>query len=752
MTQQSSAMYALSFRSADAEKVEEGYRFTIRSELGKFKATRVTLASFELPFSQYNMEREWNRLGFTERQRIEEGARRIVVEETSIPLKGEPALTTGTAVLPLHLNRIEEFVWNGETRTVRVTTEREHGLWANGRSVVPLFSTWSTVELVATPGGDYDLSLAEEQGRLSQVDARSFTLHLPPLQPAPPPASSSSAAGYLLCPSPPSPSFLCDAITFALRESPLERRYRVRYDAKENRALLGALAYPDGSDRLKVCVQGDLLVKRIGHSCGACRIFKRRALDPSTLGPCVDPLDTSMRTLLQTTQNIASEGGDVPPLNLPSEQYALTNIEFREGWYSPTRRSFATTQPLAREFELQFNRFFLPPREDGGPAIVFVDPFGRLNVAPLLPGRYDALSLASTMQKAMNESEGSEFSVTYDGSAFRFQCLRGAGGGASASSTLFSIRFSHPKSIEASRLGFESIPYEGSSLYVSSNPVLVPQTQWPPSATMRMPSNMYQMSEDQTRSRLQIAPLSPPSLSGVVAGHADAALEVDTFLNGSRFAHGFKAGDVVQISAPASNVEIALTAQGGKESVPPADAGFVRGVVLTSASPSVLRLHVAPAAWGAAVGKAVLLSTAIEPCSFDFGERERSLGGRLGFEKRVYQWGKDGTQVAATGLRLPPFLPSGTTSIDLPEYVLIYLLEGQKSSLLQHHTKGEVTLPFAKIVFGTYSYKEERALTRDLVLSSGESLSRFTIAIKNPDGTDWKLHSQEFSFTLNMVL
>lgn len=740
-----SALYALSFRSTDAERLDDGgYRFTISSANSRFKANRVTLASLEVPFSQYSIEEEWNRLGVSERQRIELGARELCITETA--QQPQSVQKKAVAALPLHLNPIVGFEWQASQRLLSVRTEHPHALWSNGICAIPGFH-WAPVELIATAGGDYDLLDAFESGGLTRVDEFTFTVQLPPSAPPPPPV----ARGYLFAPSPPAPIDVCELLTAAFAGSSLDRRYELSYCAETNRAKLQARYFPDNVSEINICVTGDALLGRLGYTNGACRSFRRLALDPSSLGPGVDRSDVTQRQLLQATQNLnLAQPADVPPLTVPSADYAYSTIQFRPGAYTPARRSFAQPRSFAREFELQFNRFFLPPREEGT-AVAFIDPFGRSLLAPLMVGRYTPVSLATTMEVAMNNVSSAVFRVRYTGSAFTFTCVTGAG-----AHREFSLRFHNPRSIEPERLGFEAMAYEGSSAYASMHEVLVPQLQWPPSGPLRMPTNMYQIIEDAPRSKLRIAPMAPPRLTAVISSYAPVTciLRLDVFLSNQRCAHGLQDGDVVQLAAPSSEVEIVVG--GGTVAIPPADPGFTRGVVQATddSSLDVVTVLVGPAPWLDAVGKAVTITMATAPSNFNFARMmPRTMGGRrLGFENRAYQWGRDGMLRTPGGLKIPPFDAPGSSSFDIPEYVLFYIREGQKSSLLHHHTLGTATKPLAKIVFGTQSYKEERALTRELVLSSGESLSRFTIDLKNPDGSNWQLHGQEFSFTLNLAV
>ena len=121
-----------------------------------------------------------------------------------------------------------------------------------------------------------------------------------------------------------------------------------------------------------------------------------------------------------------------------------------------------------------------------------------------------------------------------------------------------------------------------------------------------------------------------------------------------------------------------------------------------------------------------------------------------GFAPKAVQWGIDGTNRCGDGLRCPPFDATAVHALDHPDYVLLYLLEGKRSSLLQHQDRNSVTAPFAKIILYPL-FREERMVPREVNLTSGEGMTRFTLAFKNPDGTAYRFHNAEFSFTLNFI-
>jgi len=122
----------------------------------------------------------------------------------------------------------------------------------------------------------------------------------------------------------------------------------------------------------------------------------------------------------------------------------------------------------------------------------------------------------------------------------------------------------------------------------------------------------------------------------------------------------------------------------------------------------------------------------------------------LGFRDGATQWGVDGSLQTLSGVCLPPFVAPSVHNLDHPDYILVYLSDGKRSSTLQHTDGNNVTTPLTKIVLYP-SFREERMIPRDTMFMSGESLTRFSLWFTNPDGTPYHFHFASFSFTLNFL-
>ena len=112
-------------------------------------------------------------------------------------------------------------------------------------------------------------------------------------------------------------------------------------------------------------------------------------------------------------------------------------------------------------------------------------------------------------------------------------------------------------------------------------------------------------------------------------------------------------------------------------------------------------------------------------------------------------WGVDG-MIASGNLRLPPFEAKAVHSLDHPDYILMYIEEGKKSTGIQHRYENNTSAPFAKLVLYPM-FREERMLPRETTLLGSEMMNTFTIKFKNPDGTPYHFHNVDFSFSLNFV-
>ena len=149
------------------------------------------------------------------------------------------------------------------------------------------------------------------------------------------------------------------------------------------------------------------------------------------------------------------------------------------------------------------------------------------------------------------------------------------------------------------------------------------------------------------------------------------------------------------------------------------------------------------------INRVVTIHAEVHPFNLCFDLPNSIAASQLGYNKGATQLGLDGATLSGPH-HLPPFDAPCAHSLDHPDYVLIYLNEGKKSTGLQHQYGNNTTSPFAKLVLYPM-VREERMLPRDTTLLSGEALSTFTMRITNPDGSPYHFHGVNFSFSLNFI-
>ena len=173
MASQPQQVFSLSFRSHDATRTDDGYQFAIRSEATRFKPTRISLGSIELPLSQPTICAEWSEIGVMERVTITPRVRRFDVEATVHEAAGGVRVVEGRALLPLHLNRVASRTYDPLTRRLVVGLEEPHGLTPE---LVAYIATWQEVELVAAGVRGLSLTEAFRTGDAVVQDALTFAV------------------------------------------------------------------------------------------------------------------------------------------------------------------------------------------------------------------------------------------------------------------------------------------------------------------------------------------------------------------------------------------------------------------------------------------------------------------------------------------------------------------------------------------------------------------------------------------------
>lgn len=758
MASQQQTLYTICMQTKDSLRRGEGdFVLKLGGDAPRAEASKVQLGSLEFPIVQWTIEEDWSRLYHSEGFRIHPEARRMKVEEERIVgetrEETEDMFRSTEVVLPLYLNPIQR--WSplpGEEGWYKVTCGLEHGLWTEGGGSSLLSAIrWADVEIVCSAAGRLSLNERMRAGCLRYLSDTEFAVEVR--------CGSDlvGSRGYVYVPTVPSPSLLCDLISFPLSRAKTMGRYRVEYDPSSNTACLLSDRFPSSSsssssrsgedvvDGIRFTLVGGGLSSLIGYPSSHSRRFSPR-------------------------EDSFGKKDDLP-LRLPSEPFPGWSFSrLRPGWYSPSHRSMNTGHPLhiSKEVELSLNPFYFPIDErtpDGFPTahfFVFSDPAGCVQICPLLSGRYTSSSLSSYLSTRMSDLSSvpdTIFSVDAQEEdagmgRFVFSCeVRDESGGIQPAP--FSLLFTHPLQFNPERIGFQPIAYHGQSSYASSFPVGgVVSSPRPPS--IQTGRNVYRFTETSHEKRFELhaSPIAPLTCRIESYDVGSCLLTVTTFASSLPFVHGFRVGDIVRI-APCRKTTLLLDEEGagweGRDVSPcPLASDWGRsGVVSESGHQRVtLRVRSTPAL-SDCVGMCLQLNVDPEPVNLCFGLLPKSVKAEmLGFRKGSVQWGVDGSIEAGEWL-VPPLSAPFIHSLDHPDYVLLYLREGKQSTTLQHGSGPNATAPFAKIVLYPL-LREERMLPRDTSLLC-ESLNQFTLSVRNPDGSPYHFHGAEFSFSLNFV-
>ena len=751
-------VYSMSFRTNGAVAFgEDGWTFDVQSGAARQRPTRIQLGSIELPLQQQTIEKDWQRLYFQERCVISPSNRLLEVSEQAPALEGETF--SARLLLPMQYNYVSDYAWEAFASRLRITTSLEHGLWAGIRPLIRQWDSWNEqVHIVGAPfAADMNLSKALNEGRLLQGEASNVFYLVLATPPSPLP---SGGGGILWCRSPPSPAHMSSVLTAALRGvGGLSPVANVTYDAVSNETVVSTVFLEDRS--VKVSVVGDNLASMLGF-CGGYqeKIFRRRPLDPATLGPCVAQDDFAQRALLQQTQNHDlrphcavfegvgpnGSGASDPAPDLRGGSVVWPYVNLTIGWYGPVRRpmSVGSPFPIRQEWDRQLNRFLIRPRnaedEHPLPHLVIMTTTGVMMMRPLNCGTFTPQTLASDMRAAL-VSMDPDITVSFEAVDTSLQLGRFVF--RTFSGSTFQLIFNHgSSSIEAWRLGFDDITYEGEGVYEGA-PLKLADVSYTPSVenpVMRI--NTYALGEDMYQSKFKLEVQAPPPLLGeLITSSASTAMFVAT-LQSLPAAHGLVVGQGVRLCTPSKE-----TFEVDGETLYALDVGGVFAAVIEVYTDTRrVRFAVYTGLWAIDDSRrqVVTIRVPVEPSNFNFSSAMPFSVGyeRLGFEARAYQFRLDGIHT---------FVAPFVFNLEGPDYVLIYVADGKRNTNMIHQSLNDVSCPFAKVILYP-GYREERALTREIVLSSGEDFSRFTIAVRNPDGSAYQMNGAVWSFTLNFVI
>jgi hypothetical protein len=693
--------------------------FDLKIDNPRTRGLKLALGSLEFPMVQYSVEEEWSRLYASEGIDLDETSNTIVFKFNA----GEEF----TVRLPQRLNAIQSWKTVGAKIVAKCTQPHCLDSMKN--------ITWGEVEIAASPFGRLSLHDFYNSGTLEMVSATEFAI---------PNVSGDVGVnllypntGMLYIPTIPSPTFLCtllNAACDALDVISLTFAYR-----NDN------VVHIDVANR-----QDEKVVVRWTNN-KLCKV----------LG-----IGNSELVLLPNERS-----------RIPTGEFGVWDyVRVEPGWYAPAHRPMCTGQPLrfAQEVENAFNRLFfpLPERVQNGQItshyLVFVDPCGHTHMTPVAPGRYSPQTLCSHLEIEMTRlaektTNGVTFTVEHIDDYFMITCEVQTGD--IVSNAPFSLLLNHPMQFDPSKLGFPAQPLNGSSVYRATIPTHFPRTDRAfYGSTGKAFKNVYRVSEIGHQKRLRIHSTTAPVLSGLIQKYnfQQSILTMRTYMAQLPYAHGYRPGDIVKLSRGSAMSLFEYDSANDAWQEASADACSLSStwgstaVVLkvddiqTDVFPMCtihLRVRQATALTGC-IGNLIQMHSTPEPFNMCFTLPRTLKPEMIGFSPNVILWGRDGS-VDGGGNLIPPFDARAVHSLDHPDYVIMTLDEG-RGTHLQHTFGNQNKSIFAKIVLYPLA-RELGMLPKDCSLVGSSSLSRFCINFLNPDGSPYKFHGVEFSFSLNII-
>jgi len=720
-------MTTLCFHTRDAvERDDSRLTFDLPSERLRTAAVKVALASCEFPLVQWTVEEDWNRLWLCEGVCLQGEARTLqVVAQAADAPEEETVMEPVAIVLPPRLNAVVS-VRAGADGTTVCECAVAHGLWgaATGARLPTARGGGGGARIVGARTGDVSLADA------AYVSPTAFALSAGDV--VGPSDVATSGALHVFTPPPPSPAHLCEWLTAAAR------------GALAAHGVTLAFAYDAASDRV--------LVRATSDAPGA----RLRVLP----GPLARLLGLSTAPLRLRAERGLSAGGGGGAV-LPSEPTALWDyVEVPPGFYAPCHRPMCTGQPLrfGAELEAAVNRLYfplagadrLPPGASTPHALVFTEPGGRTVTCSVPCGRFGAPALlaayleAEMTTVAASVTPGVSFSVAHEDERYVFACERRDPTSGRVAPARFGLLFHHPLSLDPARLGFAAQPLAGEHTYVAPERTRAP-----------VASNVLRVSEMGAQKRFRLHATHPPPMIAVVHGLEGGALRLRTYVNRLPFAHGFRTGDVVRLSASGDAPYVDATGEEREASATtarvPLECSCVVDVAAAgdAADPCVLRLRAPSLAGLADPGTCVQVACDVVPWNVCFAKPRSLPAALVGFPERAVLWGRDGSVRDADGAALPPYEAPNVHCLDHPDAIMVTFSE-QGGTGLEHTYRGETKHIFAKVV--AYPLlREERLLPRDTLLQR-DQMSRFTIAFWNPDlRTPYRFHGAEFTFALYLL-
>ena len=667
----------------------------------RLNCTQVSLASLEMPLTQYTVEKEWQVLDADEGLNLnvlyEEDLDRLrfsVVEEDA---KGN--VTTHEIQLPARFNFITDV---NETKDYfEFTTLFPHSLelrefFNYGERMRIISSRYSPTML-----DNYPIQIMSPTvfRALNPPPAGAILLTLGPYR------------GILLSPTIPSPEYLASFVTYALNLE-VPDRWRVTYDRKSGRFRLQYVG-----------------LRMFAPKTAYIEIPGRNSL-PSLMGfGCTN----FQLTHQSTTSGLMLWGESI-------ESYGLVGkITIEDGNYTATS--------LMSQLKLQLNRFYFdtgatmnfgsdPQYPNSSTVFAWSDKEGETHTCTIPMGAYSVHTLIDYLQSQMVGTVP-DLTITYDSTTGKivFDAPSPFGLEFTACTAAMALEFPACTGDMAARLGFWNISYRGFSHYESPIPFFCPTvvacgTTYHPE---RFFAYLYDSINYDSISKFYVQITKPRSVAAtdLVVDEEAKLVTITTGDSTGSVAHGFQPLDVVDVDTPFGRYS------------------FLVSEVL-SYNQFVLQLHGVPT------------NRVYDPITYpDFvytfsmsgniytnlyfhQNNQYPLARLLGFDQEDYLWDPTHTQWW--------YSPS-SYSMDWPPYLLFEMIEPDGVTRNFHSWEVEEdrydNRPriLGKIILYP-QLRLERILQYHMTFADTKTVNRVKIRILNPDHTLYRLHGKDFSFSL----
>lgn len=810
------SLYSFSFQSTDCCYVSQdgSYVFQMNAHAPRMQASRVSLGTLELPLAQLPVEKDWNKVYFSEGFALTPASRKITLSEFVMGVGTQEY----TMIFPIYSNLITNLVITEVAEdgsfTVECETEQPHGLWPGSTdSSIAGHWTWDPIRIIGSSLGDIyigtELTFVDETTFSATGAYRSNTDERVKIDDV-------DTGGYLHAPRIPGPLQMARLVEMALAYMETTFVYHCYVDATSGGLVVSSsegtstVAVPSVSNSLSVSLtlSGDILANLLGVQ-NVTKTWNDNShmglatsLDPTenwTPTPPRADHPSAVRLNSPTTFEIIPE---IPSFSVGGNNDFVGGVgvgELPVGWYDISVRPVGalSRHSISASWGMAIQPLYLPspskplvPTDPQTGEVIFTPYFINFTTPLGLPtrvgvpmGNYTPETLCYYLNSAM---QGVNVSFTRDknmNGRFTFCTSEKY-----PSPSRFTLDFaSGMASFDPAKLGFDRVLYSGSNSYTSPKSVLVasmtPVSQTITSSTPPRGVWGIEILGDQRRLQLTCNPQSV-----LYIHHIGNGLCGMYDMTGHPWVHGYVPGDLIQLQRSPVGIPAQLCIRestgstkwapnSGDESSSPITLTTMVVPLPEGISPlignNLINLSLPETSLLGSNNWFVVPSMDIYPSLF-FGRKNSIPQDMLGLpssiptvmEDSFFQLQRNGVHVTALvwGLVGDVAKVSGSNSIrkwplsswaiyrfDPPEIVLIYFNKGRSK---QSSFLQNVTGSNVTIPFARLnlgSIHREGALKSEILNMSQEPLTLFEIKFCNPDGTNYNMHNSTFTFALNVI-